>query len=92
MLHKVRHKKLGPLYREYLGPDVSILWVGDAQLGKEVFQQDSQYPRHLVPEAWMLHARLSDNKRGLFFLDGPEWARWRTTMNRVFLKEFPSGW
>ena len=88
----MRHRKLGSLYREELGPDVSILWVADAHLCKEVFQQECQHPRHIVPEAWRLHAKMSDNKRGLFFLDGPEWARWRTTMNRVFIREFPSDW
>ena len=92
LLPKERHRLLGSMYRETLGPDVSILWVADPTLCKEVFLQDCRHPRHVVPEAWRLHAKMSGNKRGLFFLDGSEWARWRTTMNRVFIKEFPSTW
>jgi hypothetical protein len=88
----LRHEKLGPLYRESFGPDVSILWAGDARLCEEVFRQDGRHPAHFIPEAWLVQSERSGRKRGLFFLDGEEWARWRRAMNSVFLKDKAKEW
>ncbi len=80
------------MYRESLGPDVSILWVADADLCQDVFRQEGQQPVHLIPEAWLVQGRRSGRKRGLFFLDGDEWVRWRRAMNPVFVKGDLTNW
>nr|UZM28236.1 shadow [Henosepilachna vigintioctomaculata] len=80
-----RHKELGPIYRESLGP-VTGIFVADPEAIRSIFSQEGKYPVHIVPEAWVLFNKEYDYSRGLFFMDGPEWLTHRTKMNKLLLK------
>jgi ecdysteroid 2-hydroxylase len=62
-----RHAQLGPVYRETIGP-VDAVFVADPIEMRRVFQHEGRYPRHLLPDAWMLYNELYGCKRGLFFM------------------------
>ena len=69
-LHKYcdyRHKSLGPVYREKMG-DHEIVFVSDADLMKQIYSFEGQYPVHYVPEAWTEFNEMKGIKRGLFFM------------------------
>ncbi|GAB6030307.1 hypothetical protein CHUAL_005980 [Chamberlinius hualienensis] len=86
--HK-RHQELGPIYTEKLGV-IEAVFVGDSQLIHHIYRNEGKYPRHLVPEAWIIYNQITNNKRGLFFMDGTEWFDTRKTLNSVFLRAFDS--
>ena len=62
-----RHKKLGPVFREKLGPE-ELVFVSDCAAGFQVFKHEGQYPEHVIPEAWTLYLQQTGRKRGLFFM------------------------
>lgn len=80
-----RHKQLGPVFRDQIGP-ISAVFLADAEEMRSVFAQEGKYPRHVLPEAWRLYNRTYGCARGLFFMDGEEWLRYRRIMNRLLLK------
>lgn len=79
-----RHQVLGPIYKENLGT-VEAVFVSDAKLIQKVFQNEGKYPKHLVPEPWIIYNQNKGIQRGLFFMDGKDWSIRRRTMNKVFL-------
>ncbi|KAF4529417.1 hypothetical protein B566_EDAN003511 [Ephemera danica] len=62
-----RHAELGPVYRESIGP-VDAVFVCDPVEMRRVFQREGRYPKHLLPDAWILYNQLHGCKRGLFFM------------------------
>lgn len=80
-----RHSQLGPIYREKLGA-VDAVFVADAGLIQQVYNNEGRYPQHMVPEAWTIYNQKKNLKRGLFFMDGPEWQDRRRALNNVFLR------
>lgn len=86
-LHKYinkRHKQLGPIFRERLGP-ISAVFVSSPILMRNVFLYEGQYPIHPLPEAWTLYNEKKKCRRGLFFMDGEEWLQNRRIMNKILL-------
>ncbi|KAF6203720.1 hypothetical protein GE061_002053 [Apolygus lucorum] len=79
-----RHKQLGPIFRENMGP-VTAVFVSDPSLIRKVFLVEGKFPKHFVPKAWSLYNELHKCKRGLFFMDGEEWYTLRRVMNKYFL-------
>ncbi|XP_054155253.1 cytochrome P450 315a1, mitochondrial-like [Oppia nitens] len=80
-----RHHELGPIYKETLG-NVEAVFIADAALMQKVYQFEGKYPQHMVPEPWIIYNEINGIKRGLFFMDGPEWSERRKSLNKVFLK------
>ncbi|XP_022667996.1 cytochrome P450 315a1, mitochondrial-like isoform X2 [Varroa destructor] len=80
-----RHKQLGPIYTEKLG-DVESVFVADSGLIQQVYANEGKYPQHMVPEAWTIYNEKKGIKRGLFFMEGPEWQECRRALNNVFLR------
>jgi ecdysteroid 2-hydroxylase len=80
-----RHKKLGPIYKESIGP-VSCVFVSDPEEIRVVFEQEGRYPMHLLPEAWVMYNQLYGCPRGLFFMNGPNWWHHRRIVNKILLK------
>lgn len=80
-----RHRELGPIYREQIGP-AECVFLSDPQMMREVFLHEGKYPRHPIPEAWLLYQQEHENKRGLLFMDGEEWLHHRKIMNHIFLR------
>ena len=69
-LHKYidqRHQEIGPIFREYIGPICSV-FISDANMIEEVFANEGKYPKHVLPESWILYNEVSDNRRGLYFM------------------------
>jgi len=62
-----RHRQLGPIYREYIGPVRSVL-VADPIDMRRVFSLEGKYPKHLLPAPWVVYNKMYGCKRGLFFM------------------------
>ena len=62
-----RHRQLGPIYRENIGPVKSVL-VADPNDMRRVFSLEGKYPKHLLPAPWVVYNKIYDCKRGLFFM------------------------
>ena len=61
------HKQLGPIYKEKLGP-TECIFLADPNMIRQVYQNEGKYPKHLVPEAWLIFNQVKGIKRGLFFM------------------------
>ncbi|XP_065346066.1 cytochrome P450 315a1, mitochondrial [Cloeon dipterum] len=81
-----RHKQLGPVYRESIGP-VDAYFVAEPLEMRRVFQLEGKHPRNTLPEAWMLYNELYGCKRGLLFMNGEEWLHFRRIMNPIMLRD-----
>lgn len=87
-LHKYadsRHKQLGPIFQDKIGP-VSAIFVSCPDAIRTVFSQEGKYPVHVLPEPWIVYNKTHKNSRGLFFMDGDEWLKYRRIMNKLLLK------
>jgi ecdysteroid 2-hydroxylase len=62
-----RHRQLGPIYRESIGP-VTGVFVADPNEMRRVFTLEGKYPKHILPDAWVLYNKMYGSKRGLFFM------------------------
>ncbi|XP_023243581.1 cytochrome P450 315a1, mitochondrial-like [Centruroides sculpturatus] len=89
MIHEYcdrRHRELGPIYRECLG-SVDAVFVADSDLIQQVYSNEGKYPKHMVPEPWIIYNEMYGKQRGLFFMDGQKWSQRRKSLNKVFLKQ-----
>lgn len=62
-----RHKQLGPIFQEHLGPIKSI-FVSDANDIKKIFANEGKYPKHILPESWLFYNQVKNYKRGIYFM------------------------
>lgn len=62
-----RHQQLGPVFREKLGP-IEPVFISDVALIEKVFRNEGKYPRHMVPEGWLIYNQKHNIQRGLFFM------------------------
>lgn len=62
-----RHKELGPVYRERLGP-VTAVFVNSIQEYRRIFRLEGSAPKHFLPEAWTLYNEIRKCRRGLLFM------------------------
>lgn len=88
------HRRLGPIYRQVLGPDVpSVVWVSDPRHCQTVFRNEPPTPINMVPSAWRTYNKVRNLDRGLLFMEGEEWLSVRSALNLVLLKHPPyTGW
>nr|AGT57844.1 cytochrome P450 315a1 [Leptinotarsa decemlineata] len=87
-LHKYvdrRHKELGLIFKDNVGP-VSCVFLADPEGMRHVFSKEGKYPVHIKPESWLLYNEKHGYTRGLFFMDGEEWLKFRRIMNSLLLK------
>ncbi|XP_046449111.1 cytochrome P450 315a1, mitochondrial-like [Daphnia pulex] len=80
-----RHRQLGPIFREKLG-HVEAVWLADPALYQQVFQKEGTCPRPMLPEPWLILNKKHAYKRGLFFMQGEEWLRYRKILSPLLLK------
>lgn len=80
-----RHRTLGPIFREPLGP-IEAVFVNSPSLLRDVFAYEGKYPKHPLPEAWTFYNQLHNCKRGLFFMDDEEWLRTRKQLAPLMLR------
>jgi len=53
---------------------------------RQLLQKEGPFPKHAVPQSWIVYNRLFDVKRGLFFLEGPDWWKLRQRVNPIMNK------
>ncbi|XP_069672926.1 cytochrome P450 315a1, mitochondrial [Periplaneta americana] len=80
-----RHRQLGPVYKETIGP-VTAVFVCDPTEMRRVFSLEGKYPKHILPDSWVLYNKMYGCKRGLFFMDGEEWLANRRVLNKLLLR------
>ncbi|KAL3281175.1 hypothetical protein HHI36_004393 [Cryptolaemus montrouzieri] len=80
-----RHKELGPIYREQLGP-ITGTFVAEPDAIRSIFAQEGKYPVHIIPQAWVFFNEKYKFSRGLLFMNGPEWQEHRRIMNKFLLR------
>lgn len=69
-LHKYidkRHQQLGIIFQEKIGP-ISSIFLNDASEIRKVFANEGRYPKHVLPECWLLYNKTKNFERGLYFM------------------------
>lgn len=84
-----RHRELGPVYREQIGPVRAVFVNSSDEYRKILIDLAGPMPQHFLPEAWKLYNEIRMQDRGLFFMDGQEWWYHRKILNKVMLKPDP---
>lgn len=80
-----RHRELGSVFKESLAGH-ELVYVSDPSVVRDVFANEGQYPKHYIPEAWLLYNEDRQANRGLFFMEGEEWKTNRSILNRRLLR------
>ncbi|XP_065205188.1 cytochrome P450 315a1, mitochondrial [Planococcus citri] len=80
-----RHQEFGPIFLEKLGP-ITSLFLNDADEIRKVFMHEGRYPKHVLPECWLLYNKVKKYERGLYFMDREEWFTHRKLLNDMLLK------
>lgn len=62
-----RHLQYGSVFREKLG-SIDAVWICDPSDMKLLFAQEGKFPRHILPEAWLLFNDTYGQQRGLYFM------------------------
>nr|AJF94636.1 cytochrome P450 CYP315a1 [Portunus trituberculatus] len=83
-----RHRELGGVFKEKMF-GMEMVYVSEPDTIREVFAAEGEHPQHYIPEAWLLYNKDRQMQRGLFFMDGEEWRKHRTIMNRRLLRYGP---
>lgn len=65
-----RHRQLGPVYREQIGP-VRAVFVNSPDEFRRIFRLEGTMPRHFLPESWLLYNEIRQQRRGLLFMYVP---------------------
>lgn len=61
------------------------IFIQSPDLLREVFAFEGHYPKHPLPEAWMLYNQIHNCKRGLLFMEDAEWLKTRRQMGPLML-------
>lgn len=63
-----RHKELGPVFREQIGP-VRAVFVNSPDEFRRIFLGlEGAMPQHFLPESWKLYNEIRAQRRGLLFM------------------------
>ncbi|XP_029680801.1 cytochrome P450 315a1, mitochondrial [Formica exsecta] len=85
-----RHRKLGPVFKEQIGP-LWIIFVNSPDEFRKIFLRlEGPTPQHFIPEAWRLYNEIRAQRRGLIFMDGEEWLHFRRILNKTMLLPNPT--
>lgn len=63
-----RHRELGPVYRERIGPLPAVFVNLPKEYSKILIDLAGPMPRHFLPEAWKLYNEIRAQNRGLLFM------------------------
>lgn len=64
-----QHRELGGVFQDQIAPNTeSIIFVADPIEMRHTFGLEGKYPKHVVPEAWMVYNQAYGCQRGLFFM------------------------
>lgn len=79
-----RHKELGPIFRDRIGP-IKAIFVNSPDEYRKIFRLEGPTPKHFLPEPWVLYNEMRFLRRGLLFMDGEEWLHFRRILNKTML-------
>ncbi|XP_078701278.1 putative cytochrome P450 CYP44 [Branchiostoma floridae x Branchiostoma belcheri] len=80
-----RYKEYGKIYREKIGPQ-EMVFVCDPKDFETVFRSDGKHPVRPVPESVAIYRRLKKKPLGVALLNGEEWSRVRSSVNRDMMR------
>lgn len=63
-----RHRELGPVYREQIGPVRAVFVNSPDEYRKILIDLAGPTPQHFLPEAWQLYNEIRQQYRGLLFM------------------------
>lgn len=63
-----RHRELGPVYREQIGPVRAVFVNSAAEYRKILLDLAGPMPRNFLPESWQLYNEIRGQNRGLLFM------------------------
>lgn len=63
-----RHRELGPVYREQIGPVRGVFVNSPEEFRKVFLKLEGSMPQHFLPEAWTLYNEIRSQRRGLLFM------------------------
>lgn len=63
-----RHRELGPVYREQIGPVRAVFVNSPAEYRKIFIELAGPTPMHFLPECWQLYNKTRARHRGLLFM------------------------
>ncbi|XP_058601929.1 cytochrome P450 11B, mitochondrial [Onychostoma macrolepis] len=84
LLHKHMEntfRRLGPIYREYLGSQSSVNIMLPTDIG-ELFRSEGLHPRRMTLQPWATHRETRRHSKGVFLKNGTEWRSDRLLLNR----------
>ncbi|XP_014662626.1 PREDICTED: 1,25-dihydroxyvitamin D(3) 24-hydroxylase, mitochondrial-like [Priapulus caudatus] len=82
---QLRHRQYGPIYKERIG-GYTCVGLNDPLDAERLFRVEGRYPRRVDMVAWEMHRRHSNREAGILVLNGPEWHRNRTIVNKPMLR------
>lgn len=63
-----RHRELGPVYREQIGPVRAVFVNSPDEYRKILIDLAGPMPQHFLPESWRLYNEIRAQNRGLLFM------------------------
>ncbi|XP_066264146.1 cytochrome P450 10-like [Branchiostoma lanceolatum] len=80
-----RYKTYGKIYREKIGPQ-EMVFVCDPKDIETVFRSDGRHPERPIPQAIATYRRLRKKPLGVALLNGEEWFRVRSSVNKDMMR------
>lgn len=88
-----KHKELGPIYKDCVGP-VKAIFVNSPDEYRKIFRLEGPMPKHYLPEAFYAYNQMRNCKRGLLFMYVQNLQKKKTSIFKLkhSLQEYPKSY